>query len=433
MYLELLHVVPHWLTLTTRRIISDFRICRDSRHPGVERCFILNFQVQIQDGSCIPTGRVAGDQAISDSIVVSKDNNWRTRHKLSPTNDSAQDCEKFQFENHRLPSRLVYIIHQIMLQDNWKEMRQLSRCISKHCTNTSFNTWRFRFKSCICEDKTKNACEMDFWTTIGPCDSRHARYNFKALIVSESNTDFVEEYACPMTMDNAFLASLPNSWPDANWSLPLSLRASTRWSRPPSRTDDISEAISVLRLEVFSISVKQPGSKPKLPPKKPHEVLHQSWKIAAFSKAANVAVRLQRPPYDPICYGSVVLSSYVKRSATHMGKKVFQTKELASNDMLQISQKSASTAIDNGVSCDGRCKSCTVAAQQQWQFSKSCSSDWCATLLPLPWYRSGLGKGTCWSAPHFHELPSWQHELLDLSHVGGPPTRSKHHPNREAP
>ena len=45
-----------------------------------------------------------------------------------------------------------------------------------------------------------------------------------------------------------------------------------------------------------------------------------------------------------------------------MGKKVFQTKELASNEMLQLSQKSASTAIDNGVWCDGWCKSCTVAA-----------------------------------------------------------------------
>ena len=103
--------------------------------------------------------------------------------------------------------------------------------------------------------KMKNTCEIDRWTTLGLWDSRHERYNFNALIVSESKTDFLEEYACPVTMDNAFLANLPKSWPDANWSLPLSLRASVRWSRPPSRTDDINEAISSLWLEVLSIRI----------------------------------------------------------------------------------------------------------------------------------------------------------------------------------
>ena len=103
--------------------------------------------------------------------------------------------------------------------------------------------------------KMKNTCEIDRWTTLGLWASRHERYNFTALMVTESKTEFLEEYACPMTMDNAFLANLPKSWPDANWSLPLSLSASARGSRPPSRTDDINEAISSLRLEVLSIRI----------------------------------------------------------------------------------------------------------------------------------------------------------------------------------
>ena len=53
--------------------------------------------------------------------------------------------------------------------------------------------------------KMKNTFEIDRWTVRRLCDSKHVRYNFKALMVSSSSVALFEQYACSVTIDNAFL------------------------------------------------------------------------------------------------------------------------------------------------------------------------------------------------------------------------------------
>ena len=165
-----------------------------------------------------------------------------TAHKIAKSSNSKMiDC---------LTLRLVYVVDQIVFQVRRKEVCHLPRRIYQLCTNASFDTWRIRFKTCIC----KNQEHLRNWLVNSSRSLRLQTWKVHLQSTDGFNA-FFDEYACSVTIDNAFFANLPKSWPDANWSLPLSLSASARGSRPPSITEDITEEISNFRFAVLSIRI----------------------------------------------------------------------------------------------------------------------------------------------------------------------------------
>ena len=169
-HLELLHVVPHhlhihisfwsakgtkWFTISSRWCISDVRICRNSGHPSIKRGLKLHLQVPVQNPSCVTAWSITWNQAVPDSIIVSVYNNSAVCDKLFPTKHSTQDSEKFQFEDDRLPLRLVYVIDQIVLQVRRKDVCHFPIRNYQHRTNASFDIWRIRLKTCICKNEER--------------------------------------------------------------------------------------------------------------------------------------------------------------------------------------------------------------------------------------------------------------------------------------
>ena len=57
--------------MSSRRIVRYVLICRNTTHPTVHAKLILNFQTCLQNGLAIHTGGLAGDQGVTDSIIVS--------------------------------------------------------------------------------------------------------------------------------------------------------------------------------------------------------------------------------------------------------------------------------------------------------------------------------------------------------------------------